>query len=89
MKEIANLEIASVGHTKESYSYRGKQFDLVRIKNDVNGNPLYRIYLDSESLKKLKKSKGIGRIYLSKGYVVFQSYNIGTELGNIFNILLN
>lgn len=49
-----------------------------RVDNDVNGNPLYRVYPINYLFRRLDKS--VYRNYESKGYYLLQSYNIIADL---------
>lgn len=48
-----------------------------RVKNDMYGNPLYRVYPVNYSFKRLSRAY---RNYESKGYYLIQSYNIQSDL---------
>lgn len=72
----------------------GIQFKVTRVKNDVYGNPMYRIEFDSktwqEVVKVSSKERAIGRLYKEKFYISFQSYNVSDTVKHLFsNMKLN
>ena len=69
------------------YSIHGENefYTLKRVKNDVNGNPLYRLHLEAGT--GFKHSKKVYRNYPSKGYYLLQSYNIKDSLKRLFDDL--
>lgn len=72
------------------YSYNNYEIMIYRVNNDINGNPLYRIYL-SENFESInEKLKGlVYKCYCNKGYSLIQSYDINKSLENIFEKLEN
>ncbi len=79
--------------TKKNYVYKeittvqGKEIEVFRIENDVNGNPRYVVHFLDLSIK-LSDYDNINKLYGFKKYrakwfgggVVFQSYNIADTL---------
>lgn len=51
-----------------------------RVNNDVNGNPLYRVYPFNYSFRRLDR---VYRNYESKSYYLLQSYNIIADLHDL------
>lgn len=69
------------------YSIQGENefYTLKRVKNDVNGNPLYRLHLEAGT--PFKHSQRAYRNYSSKGYYLLQSHNIKDSLKRLFDDL--
>lgn len=69
------------------YSIQGQNefYTLKRVRNDVNGNPLYRLYLEAGT--PFKHSERAYRNYSSKGYYLLQSHNIKNSLERLFDDL--
>ena len=69
------------------YSIQGENefYTLERVKNDVNGNPLYRLYLEAGT--RFKHSERAYRNYSSKRYYLLQSHNIKDSLKRLFDDL--
>ena len=71
----------------EIHTVQGKEIEVFRIKNDVNGNPRYVIHFSDLGIK-LDDYDNINKLYGFKKYragwfgggVVFQSYNIKDTL---------
>lgn len=72
----------------------GQEIKVVRIDNDVNGNPRYLVHFLSLGLKEyrssvLTKKAGL-KIYRSKkvgGCFVFQSYDVKSDLEYMLGVL--
>lgn len=86
MIRLTNLNSMIIDTNLKEYEYTGITFTIQRVKNDINGNPLYKISFENNIIHKKIKGK-IGKTYLSKGYTLFQSYNVSSSLENIFNII--
>ena len=69
------------------YSIQGENefYTLERVKNNVDGNPLYRLYLEAGT--EFKHSQRAYRNYESKGYYLLQSYDIRDSLERLFDDL--
>lgn len=87
MIKITNLnEVQATSEKVREYEFEAfnnnYKFSITRVKNDINGNPMYKVtYLDN----KCKYAKGImGRTYINKNYTVFQSYNLENSLMHLF-----
>ena len=83
---ITNLNSIIADSKIKEYDFSGIKFTIQRVKNDINGNPLYKISFKDNTIQEKLKSK-IGKTYLSKGYTVFQSYNLASTIQSIFNII--
>ena len=71
-----------------TFYYKDYQFKVWRVNNDINGNPLYKFYLSKNFENVNSKLKGlVHRCYISKGYSLVQSYNIGESIDTIINKL--
>ena len=71
-----------------TFYYKDYQFKVWRVDNDINGNPLYKFYLSKNFESVNYKLKGlVYRCFVSKGYSLIQSYNIGESIGYIINKL--
>lgn len=57
---------------------------LRRVKNDVNGNPLYRL---AQTMGTFKKSNVVRRNYYKKEYYLLQSHNVKESLDKLFKEL--
>lgn len=86
MIKLTNLNSVIADSKLKEYEFQGMQFKIERIKNDINGNPLYRIVFYDFTLHNKIKGK-IGKTYMSKGYTVFQSYNVSDSLKSIFDLI--
>ena len=72
---------------KETHTVQGKEIEVFRIPNDVNGNPRYVVHFMDLDIK-LTDYDNINKLYGFKKYrakwfgggVVFQSYNIQDTL---------
>ena len=72
---------------KEITTVQGKEIEVFRIENDVNGNPRYVVHFLDLNIK-LSDYDNINKLYGFKKYrakwfgggVVFQSYNIADTL---------
>lgn len=71
--------------TKYSIQGVNEFYTLERTKNDVNGNPLYRLHLEAGT--RFKHSQRAYRNYPNKGYYLLQSYNIKDSLKRLFDDL--
>lgn len=69
------------------YKYEGININVYRVKNDVNGNPMYRLTIfDSELNNITHEYKGVdGRYYSKKGFISLQSYNLSNSIEYILN----
>ena len=69
------------------YAIHGENefYTLKRVRNDVNGNPLYRLYLEAGT--PFKHSERAYRNYSSKRYYLLQSHNIKNSLKRLFDDL--
>ena len=71
----------------ETHTVQGKEIEVFRIPNDVNGNPRYVVHFMDLGIK-LTDYDNINKLYGFKKYraqwfgggVVFQSYNIADTL---------
>lgn len=64
----------------------GYTISIERIKNDVNGNPMYKAIFNKEHMAN-KTNPHVVRRYLSKGYVLIQSANIEWDVIDIMNYI--
>lgn len=88
--EIENLnEVKNIyADSNDTYYYKNYQFTLVRVNNDINGNPLYKITLSKDFEYITAQLKGlVTRTYVSKNYGLIQSYNLQDDLKRIFEKL--
>ena len=88
MKEVQKmLNNIKDGFIDSKYSIQGANefYTLERTKNDVNGNPLYRLYLEAGT--PFKHSQRAYRNYSSKRYYLLQSYDIKNSLERLFDDL--
>jgi hypothetical protein len=69
------------------YKFNDMYINVYRVKNDINGNPLYHISFYNEREENITKNyRGkIGRYYSKKGYITAQSYNISNTIEYILN----
>ena len=86
------IKINNLKEVKENkeviYNYKEYNFELYRVKNDINGNPLYRFTLESNGISKHDCLKGlVYRNYLMSNYALIQSYDINNSLDRIFTTL--
>jgi hypothetical protein len=93
-KNVIEIKSLTAVTTSENtiYNYSGYSFTVWRVKNDINGNPIYRIVLskDGENLtSELKGNKSIHRAYIKKGFATIQSYSLSNSLENMFNNLIS
>ena len=71
-----------------TFYYKDYQFKVWRVNNDINGNPLYKFYLSKNFESVNPELKGlVYRCYISKGYSIIQSYDIGRSIETIINKL--
>ena len=89
MIKVENLK--GIKENKEIiYCYKNYEFTIERVKNDINGNPLYKILLFENAKSINENLKGlVYRCYINKGYSLIQSYDINKSLENIFEKLEN
>ena len=71
--------------TKYSIQGENEFYTLERTKNNVNGNPLYRLHLEAGT--RFEHSERAYRNYESKGYYLLQSYDIRDSLERLFDDL--
>lgn len=70
--------------------YKGCMVEFKRVKNDVYGNPLYRVYPVNFSFVHLSYTyKNYEKFNGEKSYYLLQSYNIETSIENLINCLIN
>lgn len=69
--------IDASNNNDESY----QDYSLRRVKNDIYGNPLYKLTLTKGQFKHSEK---VHRNYSSKDYYLLQSYNIKSDLDRFF-----
>ena len=89
MKDIKNFnEISSYGDNQWYRTPNGLCFCINRVNNNIYGNPAYHLYFDDfdqlRKIKAVKSSNRIGRLYYDKGYLYFNSYNVGHDLEHLF-----
>jgi len=87
MTTLQNLNAIDPTTKIKEYQFNNKIFTIQRVKNDINGNPVFKIKFNDTESHKLLKGK-IGRTYLNKNYTNFSSYNVADTLESIFNILV-
>ena len=88
MKEVQKmLKNIKDNFIETQYSIQGENefYTLERVKNDVNGNPLYRLYLEAGT--RFKHSERAYRNYSSKRYYLLQSYDVKSSLKRLFDDL--
>ena len=69
------------------YKFNDLYINVYRVKNDINGNPLYHISFYNkymENITEIFKGK-IGRYYKNKKYITIQSYNLSNTIRYILN----
>ena len=79
-------EIYSIPDNK-MVEYNDIMFEIEKRKNDIYGNPLYSIKifdLEGNNITVKYRSK-LHRTYTSKGYGLFQSYNLSSNLKYILD----
>ena len=67
----------------------GLQFVIIARGCNYYGNPTFHLYMDSESMEKVKNCKNrCGRVLLNKKtqmrYLTFTSYNLSSSLAHLF-----
>lgn len=77
---IDKIYLVDVSNQDESY----QDYSLKRVKNDIYGNPLYKLTLTKGQFK---HSKLAHRNYRSSQYYLLQSYNIKSDLDRFFQDL--
>ena len=89
MKDIKSFDEISYYGDDWYRTPNGLRFCIQRMNNNIYGNPSYHLCFDDyDQLKKIKAVKSanrIGRLYYSKGYLYFNSYNIGYDLNTLFD----
>lgn len=86
IKELQNV----YADNEDVYYYKEYTFRVKRVKNNVNGNPLYKIQLSKNFEDATAYLKGlVHRCYPNKKYALIQSYNLSSDLSFIFNKLNN
>lgn len=84
IKELGNV----YADNNDTYYFKEYQFTIIRVKNDINGNPIYKFTLAKDFAYITEKLKGlVTKCYISKNYGLIQSYNLESSLVNIFNKL--
>lgn len=90
IKEIKSWD--ELGNWHEHNWYRtpnGVEFCIHRVDNNIYGNPSYWLYFDGyellDKIKAVKSANRIGRLYYTKGYLYFNSYNVGYDLNTLFD----
>lgn len=82
----ANFDRVYANNTETIYNVDDEIFFTVcRVKNDINGNPLYKIVIENkegENINHLYRDKAY-RTY-KKGYSLLQTYNLSNTLENMF-----
>lgn len=82
--KITNLDsIVSAENTL--YLYKGLEINVYRVKNDINGNPLYRIsiFKDGENITENYRGR-LGR-WNKKKFITIQSYNLSNSIEHMLN----
>lgn len=77
---IDKVYLVDASNQDESY----QDYSLRRVKNDIYGNPLYKLTL---TRGQFKHSKIAHRNYRSSQYYLLQSYNIKSDLDRFFQDL--
>ena len=69
------------------YKFNDIYINVYRVKNDINGNPLYHIGFYNANMENITENyKGkIGRYYSKKEYITVQSYNISNTIEYILD----
>lgn len=69
--------------------YKNVMVEYKRVKNDINGNPLYRVYPVNFSFRHSGKAyRNYEKFPGEKPYYLLQSYNIETDIENLINNIL-
>lgn len=69
--------------------YKNVMVEYKRVNNDINGNPLYRVYPVNFSFKHNDKAyRNYEKSSGEKSYYLLQSYNIETDIENLINNML-
>lgn len=88
LESLKDLETVYADSKKDIYYYKEYQFKIWRTKNDINGNPLYRLELNRNNRNITRELKGlVKRVNLQKGYGLIQSYSLEDDLSIIFKSL--
>ena len=86
IKDVYNSITSSDKNT--FFYYKDYTINIYRTKNDINGNPLYKLFLYKNNINIAENLKGlVKRVNNNKGYGLIQSYNIKDSLNHIFDNL--
>lgn len=87
MLKISNFTLNN--GTKKAF-YKGVLVSFKRVKNDIYGNPLYRVYPVNFSFRHNDLAyRNFENYYKEDGcYYLLQSYNIETDIENLINNML-
>ncbi len=95
MKKIENMNIINIesldsilSSENTLYKYNDLYINIYRVKNDINGNPMYHasIYDNNKNNISENYKREFVRYYKKGQYLSFQSYNISNKLKNILSI---
>lgn len=77
-------------HGTRKALYKNVMVEYKRVKNDIYGNPLYRVYPVNFSFRHNDFAyRNYENYYKGKGrYYLLQSYNIETDIENLINNML-
>ena len=70
-----------------TFYYKDYQFKVWRVKNDINGNPVYRLQLSKDFEDITYKLSQYARYYKKNNFVRLQSYDIAKEIEELIEKL--
>ena len=92
------MQVIKIENNNFNYVYTGENtfyeikkdryFKIVRLKNDVYGNPRYKINIfeaGADITDEYAAAKKLGTFYKNNNSMIFQSYNIADTLKRYFN----
>lgn len=86
LKELGNIYVDD----NNTYYFKDYQFTIVRVKNDINGNPQYKFTLAKNFEYITEKLKGVAtRTYVNKNYAILQSHYLEKTLTTLFEKIEN